>query len=56
MSHGVQSGAFRDVNVQETAKIIFSVIRGFYLSFTVDSAFLFPSEKCSEVILNGLKK
>lgn len=52
--HGMQSGAFRDVNVQETAKIIFIVIRGFYLSVAVDPASLFSSEKCSELILNGL--
>jgi len=52
--HGMKSGAFREVNVQETAKIILSVIRGFYLSVAVDPASLFSSEKCSELILNGL--
>jgi AcrR family transcriptional regulator len=53
---GMRSGAFRDVNVKETAQIIFSVVRGFYLSVAVEPDSPFSSEKCSELILNGLVK
>lgn len=51
---GTQSGVFRNVNVQETAKIIFSVIRGFYLSIAVEPDSLFSPDACSKLILNGL--
>jgi len=51
---GIQSGVFRNVNVQETAKIIFSVIRGFYLSIAIEPDSIFSSDACSKLILNGL--
>jgi len=51
---GMQSGVFRNVNVQETAKIIFSVIRGFRLSIVAEPDSLFSPDACSKLILNGL--
>ena len=42
------------MNVQETARIIFSVIRGFILSIVVEPDSLFSPEECSNLILNGL--
>ncbi|MBI5205369.1 MAG: TetR/AcrR family transcriptional regulator [Nitrospirae bacterium] len=51
---GIQSGVFKKVNVQETARIIFSVIRGFILSIVVEPDSLFSPEECSNLILNGL--
>ena len=53
---GIQSGVFKKVNVQETAKIIFSVIRGFVLSIVVEADALFSPEECSKLLLNGLLK
>jgi hypothetical protein len=53
---GIQSGVFRDINVQKTARIIFSIVRGFYLSIAVEPDSPFCSDKCSELILNGLVK
>lgn len=53
---GIRAGIFRKVNVQETAKVIFSVIRGFVLSIVVEADALFSPEKCSKLLLNGLLK
>jgi len=53
---GIQSGVFKKVNVQETAKVIFSVIRGFVLSIVVEADALFSPEECSKLLLNGLLK
>jgi AcrR family transcriptional regulator len=53
---GIHSGIFRKVNVRETAKIIFSVIRGFVLSIVVEPDSLFSPEECGSLILNGLLK
>lgn len=51
---GIKTGLFRQVNVKETARIIFSVIRGFVLSIVVEPDSLFSPEECSSLILNGL--
>ncbi|MEK7333319.1 MAG: TetR/AcrR family transcriptional regulator, partial [Nitrospirota bacterium] len=51
---GIQSGTFKKVDVQKTARIIFSVIRGFVLSIVVEPDSLFSPEECSNLILNGL--
>ncbi|MFA4920232.1 MAG: TetR/AcrR family transcriptional regulator [Thermodesulfovibrionales bacterium] len=51
---GIQSGVFKKVDVQKTARIIFSVIRGFILSIIVEPDSLFSPEECSNLILNGL--
>lgn len=53
---GIQKGLFRKVDVQETAKIIFSVVRGFVLSIVVEPDALFSHEECSNLLLNGLLK
>ena len=51
---GIQAGTFRKVNVKETAKVIFSIIRGFIVSIVVEEDSLFLPEECSDLILNGL--
>ncbi|MDP2279982.1 MAG: TetR/AcrR family transcriptional regulator [Nitrospirota bacterium] len=53
---GIRSGIFRKVNVPETARIIFSIIRGFVLSIVVEADALFSPEECSKLLLNGLLK
>ena len=53
---GIRSGIFRKVNVPETAKVIFSVIRGFVLSIVVEADALFSPVECSKLLLNGLLK
>lgn len=56
IKQGIRSGIFRKVNVQETAKVIFSVIRGFVLSIVVEADALFSPAECSKLLLNGLLK
>ncbi|MDO9287994.1 MAG: TetR/AcrR family transcriptional regulator, partial [Thermodesulfovibrionales bacterium] len=51
---GIQSGTFKKVDVRKTARIIFSIIRGFVLSSVVEPDSLFSPEECSNLILNGL--
>jgi len=53
---GVRKGEFREVDIKETAKIIFSLIRGFVLNIVVEPDALFSPEECSSLVLNGLKK
>jgi len=53
---GMQSGIFRKVNVPETAKVIFSIIRGFVLGIVVEPDALFTPAECSKLLLNGLLK
>lgn len=52
--NGIKSGQFRNVNAQEAAKIIFSVIRGFVMSMMIEADALFSPEECSNLILKGL--
>jgi len=51
---GIQSDSFQNVNVQETAQIILSIIRGCCLSIVVEPYSRFSSDACSKLILNGL--
>ncbi|MDP2157012.1 MAG: hypothetical protein Q8K68_04815, partial [Nitrospirota bacterium] len=51
---GIKSGAFRDVNVQQTAQIILSIIRGFSRSTVFEPNFSFSPGACSKLILYGL--
>jgi len=53
---GMRQGIFRSVNARETARIIFSVIRGYVLSIVVEPDALFSPEECSSLILNGLMR
>jgi len=51
---GIKSGVFHGVNIKESARIIFSVLRGFIISMMIEADALFSPEECSKLILNGL--
>lgn len=54
LRQGIQSGSFRNVNVQETAQIILSIIRGFSLSTVLEPNCSFSPGACSKLIFYGL--
>lgn len=47
---------FRKCNPDETARIIFNVLRGFIMSLLIDEEGLFDAETCIDLILNGLAR
>lgn len=51
---GVASGAFREGNPDEVARVIFNLIRGYVVTLTMDEDSLFSTEACVDLILNGL--
>jgi AcrR family transcriptional regulator len=51
---GIAQGIFRDCNPTETARIIFSTLRGFVVTIALDDDALFSSEEFVKLILNGL--
>ena len=51
---GIEKGAFRDCDADETAKVIFNMLRGFIVSMVVDEESLFSAEAYVELVLNGL--
>jgi len=54
LKKGIASGIFRETNIQETAKVIFSVVRGFIVSLIIEPDALFSPEECCDLILGGL--
>ena len=53
---GVKLGYFCQCNPTERAKIIMSVLRGFFLSMIVDPENLFSPEACTGFLMDGLLK
>ena len=51
---GVASGRMRNCRVEDVAKVIICVLRGFILSIIVEPDALFPPEECSTLVLEGL--
>jgi len=51
---GRLSGVFDVVDPHETAKVIFSMIRGFVISLVSDEGALFQPEECVRLVLHGL--
>jgi AcrR family transcriptional regulator len=56
VSNGIKSGVFSPCNVEETAKIIIGIIRGYVLSIIVDPENLFSVDECNGFVLAGLTK
>ncbi len=54
INKGIDNGVFRDCDAEETAKVIFGVLRGFIVSMLFDEEALFTSEECENLVLNGL--
>jgi AcrR family transcriptional regulator len=51
---GIATGTFRDCDTEETARVIFSILRGFIFSILVEEEALFSPEACADLVLNGL--
>jgi AcrR family transcriptional regulator len=56
LKKGIASGRFRKYDTKETAKVIFSVVRGFIVSLVIEPDALFSPEECCNLILGGLLK
>jgi len=56
VSNGITSGDFSPCNVEEIAKIIIGIIRGYVLSIIVDPENLFSVEECNKFVMAGLKR
>jgi AcrR family transcriptional regulator len=53
---GIERNVFRPCDVTEAARIIYSLLRGFFLSLFIDEEALFSAEKCLDLILHGLMR
>ncbi len=53
---GVENDVFRECDVTETSRIIYNLLRGFYLSLFIDEEALFGAEKCLDLLLHGLMR
>ncbi len=51
---GVQTGIFRECDADETAKVLFNMLRGYVVSMVIDEESLFTPAECANVVLNGL--
>src|SRR6266567_1964545 len=51
---GVKTGAFRECDADEAAKVLFNMLRGYVVSMVIDEESLFSPEGCANVVLNGL--
>ena len=53
---GVEKAVFRECDVAETSRIIYNLLRGFYLSLFIDDEALFGAEKCLDLLMHGLMR
>jgi AcrR family transcriptional regulator len=53
---GIEKKVFRPCDVTEVARIIYNLMRGFFLSLFIDAESLFSAEKCLDLILHGLMR
>ena len=51
---GIASGVYRDTDADETAKVIFNLLRGFVVSMVNDEESLFAADECVKFVLHGL--
>lgn len=51
---GIATGVFRECDVDEAAKIIFNMLRGFVVSLAIDEEALFAPEAYVDLVLHGL--
>lgn len=52
---GIKSGDFARCNVEEAARIIIGIVRGYVLSIVIDPQNLFSIDECSKFVIAGLK-
>jgi AcrR family transcriptional regulator len=55
INKGIETGVFAKCNVEEVARIIIGIIRGYVLSIVVDPENLFTVEECNKFVVAGLK-
>lgn len=53
---GIEARTFKICDPDEAARIIFNLIRGFVMSFSIDEEALFSTDACVDLILNGLAR
>jgi AcrR family transcriptional regulator len=53
---GIDRGVFEACNAGEAARVIFSAIRGFFVSVMLEEDILFDPDECSNFVLSGLLK
>ncbi len=54
IDRGITAGVFHSCDAEETARIIFSILRGYILSMVIEEEALFSPEGCVDLVLNGL--
>jgi AcrR family transcriptional regulator len=54
IARGVAAGVFRECDVEEVAKVIFNIVRGYITSMLFDEEALFAPQVCTDLVLNGL--
>jgi len=54
INDGIRSEIFHNCDVDEASKVIFSILRGFFLSMLYQEEALFAPEACAELVLRGL--
>ena len=53
---GVRTGVFSGCDADQTAKVIFNILRGFAVSMIIDEDALFSAEDCVNLVLHGLQR
>jgi len=51
---GIETGVFSACDVENTAKVIFNILRGFAVSMVIDEDALFSAEDCVNLVVHGL--
>jgi AcrR family transcriptional regulator len=51
---GITTGVFGPCDVEQKARIIFNILRGFVVSMVIDEDALFAAEECIDLVLHGL--
>ncbi len=53
---GIEKQVFRPCEVTEVARIIYNLLRGFFLSLFIDEEALFSAENCLDLLLHGVMR
>lgn len=51
---GIAAGVFGGSDAEQSARVIFNILRGVIVSMIVDEDALFPAEECVKLVLHGL--
>ncbi len=56
INDGIGKNVFRPCDVSEAVRIIYNLLRGFFLSLFIDEEALFSAENCLDMLLHGLMR